>query len=244
MSEPIVECIANYSDARRPEVIEKIAHSILSVSGITLLDRHSDQDHNRTVLTFVGPPEQVGEAAFRSIAKAAELIDLDHHTGEHPRIGAADVVPFVPIRNISMPECVLMARQLGARVGSELNIPVYLYEEAAARPERKNLENIRRGQYEALKAEIGLNPERDPDFGPKKVSPAGAVVIGARQPLIAFNIYLTTNDVSIAKKIAKAVRHSSGGLRYVKALGLLGRRPRPGLDEPDKFSRYPNRPRC
>ena len=168
MSTPIVECIANYSEARRPEVVEAIAQAIVSVPGISLLDRHSDLDHNRTVLTFVGPPDGIEEAAFRSIAKAAELIDLDHHTGEHPRIGAADVVPFVPIRNISMPECVLIARRLGARVGSELNIPVYLYEEAAARPERKNLENIRRGQYEALKAEIGLNPERDPDFGPKE----------------------------------------------------------------------------
>lgn len=221
MPAPIVECIANYSEARRPEVVEAIIQAIISVPETTLLDRHSDLDHNRTVLTFVGSPDAVEEAAYRSIAKAAELIDLDRHTGEHPRIGAADVVPFVPIRDISMPECVLIARRLGERVGAQLDIPVYLYEEAAARPERKNLENIRRGQYEALKEEMGINPERDPDFGPRKVGPAGATVIGARQPLVAFNVYLTTSEVSIAKQIAKSVRNSSGGLRYVKALGLL-----------------------
>jgi glutamate formiminotransferase/formiminotetrahydrofolate cyclodeaminase len=221
MSTSIVECIANFSDARRPQVIEAIAQAITSVDGVSLLDRHSDLDHNRTVLTFAGPPEGVEEAAFRAIAKAAELINLDEHTGEHPRIGASDVVPFVPIKNISMPECVQMSRRLGQRVGGELGIPVYLYEQAATRPERVNLENIRRGQYEALKAEMGVNPERQPDFGPAKVGPAGATVIGARPPLVAFNVYLATDDVSIAKKIAKAVRHSSGGLRYVKALGLL-----------------------
>jgi glutamate formiminotransferase / formiminotetrahydrofolate cyclodeaminase len=217
----LVECIANYSDARRPEVIEKIMEAIQSVEGVYVLDRHSDLDHNRTVLTFVGQPEGVEEAAFRSIEKAAQLINLDEHRGEHPRIGAADVVPFVPIEGITMDDCVEMARRLGKRVGEELNIPVYLYEQAAARPERQNLENIRRGQYEGLKAEIETKPEREPDFGPRKAGPAGATVIGARHPLIAFNVYLTTDDVSIAKKIAKAVRHSSGGLRYVKGLGLL-----------------------
>lgn len=221
MSSPIVECIPNFSEARRPEVVEAIAQAATSVAGVTLLDRHSDMDHNRTVLTLVGPPDEIEEAAFRAIAKAAELIDLNVHTGEHPRIGATDVVPFVPIRGISMPECVLIARRLGQRVGEKLDIPVYLYEAAATRPERVNLENIRRGQYEALKEEIGLKPEREPDYGPAQVGPAGAVVIGARQPLIAYNVYLTTEDVSIAKKIAKAVRNSSGGLRYVKALGLL-----------------------
>jgi len=221
MTTPIVECVANYSDARRPQVVEAIADSIRAVPGVYVLDRHSDQDHNRTVITFAGPPQAVEEAAFRSIAKAAELINLDEHRGEHPRIGAADVVPFVPIQGISMEECVEMARRLGRRVGEELSIPVYLYEEAATRPERQNLENIRRGQYEALKEELGVKPERDPDFGPRQVGPAGAVVIGARHPLIAFNVYLTTGDVSVAKKIAKTIRHSSGGLRYVKGLGLL-----------------------
>jgi glutamate formiminotransferase/formiminotetrahydrofolate cyclodeaminase len=221
MAQSLVECIANYSDARRPEVIEAIMGAITGVAGVRLLDRHSDIDHNRTVLTFVGEPQAVEEAAFRSIAKAAELIDLDQHTGEHPRIGATDVVPFVPLSGVSMADCVAMARRLGRRVGEELNIPVYLYEEAATRPERQNLENIRRGQYEALKTEMGVNPERNPDFGPRRVGPAGATVIGARQSLIAFNVYLTTDDLSIAKKIAKTVRHSSGGFRYVKALGVL-----------------------
>ncbi len=221
MPMPLVECIPNFSEGRRPEVIEAIVGAITAVDGVVLLDRHSDPDHNRTVVTFVGPPAAVEEAAFQGIAKAAALIDLNHHTGEHPRIGATDVVPFVPIREVTMTDCIEIARRLGKRVGEELGIPVYLYEKAATRPERENLENIRRGQYEALKEEIGVNPARDPDFGPKRVGPAGATVIGARDPLIAYNVYLTTDDVSIAKKIARAVRHSSGGLRYVKALGML-----------------------
>ncbi len=221
MPQSILECIPNFSEARRPDVVEAIMGSITSVEGVTLLDRHSDLDHNRTVLTFVGPPDSVEEAAFRSIAKAAELINLDQHTGEHPRIGATDVVPFVPISGLTMQDCVQLARHLGQRVGEELSIPVYLYEEAATRPERTNLENLRRGQYEALKREMGVKPERDPDFGPKSVGPAGATVIGARQPLIAYNVYLTTDEVSIAEKIAKTIRFSSGGLRFVKALGML-----------------------
>jgi glutamate formiminotransferase/formiminotetrahydrofolate cyclodeaminase len=221
MPQSILECIPNYSEARRPDVVEAIISSITSVEGVTLLDRHSDLDHNRTVLTFVGPPDGVEEAAFRSIAKAAELINLDQHTGEHPRIGATDVVPFVPISGLTMQDCVQIARHLGQRVGQELNIPVYLYEEAATRPERTNLENLRRGQYEALKREMGVKPERDPDFGPNSVGRAGATVIGARQPLIAYNVYLATDDVSIAEKIARSIRFSSGGLRFVKALGLL-----------------------
>lgn len=221
MPQSLVECIANYSEARRPEVVEAIMQAIRAVPGVRLLDRHSDLDHNRTVLTFVGELQMVEEAAFRSIAKAAELINLDQHTGQHPRIGATDVVPFVPLSGVSMADCVDIARRLGRRVGEELGIPVYLYEEAATRPERQNLENLRRGQYEALKVEMGVKPERDPDFGPSRVGPAGATVIGARQPLIAFNVYLTTDDLSVAKKIAKTVRHSSGGFRYVKALGVL-----------------------
>lgn len=217
----LIECIPNFSEARRPEVIDQIAAAITSVEGARLLDRSSDLDHNRTVLTFAGPPFAVEEAAFRAIQTAAELIDLDQHTGEHPRIGATDVVPFVPLSNASMQDCVEIARRVGQRVGEELGIPVYLYEAAATRPERTNLENIRRGQYEGLKSEIETNPDRKPDFGPGKLPKAGATVIGARNPLIAFNVYLTTGDVEIAKKIAKAVRQSSGGLRYVKGLGLL-----------------------
>ena len=221
MTDPIVECIANYSEARRPEVVEAIMSAISSQAGAHILDRHSDPDHNRTVITFVGPPSAVEEAAFRSIAKAAELINLDEHTGEHPRIGASDVVPFVPISGMTMEDCVAMARRVGARVGKELGIPVYLYEQAATRPERQNLENIRRGQYEALKVEIATHPERLPDYGPAQVGTAGATVIGARHPLVAYNVYLTTSDLAIAKRIARAVRHSSGGLRYVKALEML-----------------------
>lgn len=216
----IVECVANFSEARRPQVLEAIKEAIRSVPRVHLLDQHSDMDHNRTVLTFVGPPVEIEESAYRAIAKAAELINLDEHTGEHPRIGATDVVPFVPISGVSMQDCVEIARRLGERVGDELGIPVYLYEQAATRPERQNLETIRRGQYETLKQEIASHPERAPDFGPAKLGPAGATVIGARYFLIAYNVYLTTSDVSIAKKIARAVRHSSGGLRYVKALGL------------------------
>ncbi len=217
----LIECIPNFSEARRPEVVDQIVAAITSVEGARLLDRSSDLDHNRTVLTYAGPPDAVEEAAFCAIKTASELIDLDKHTGEHPRIGATDVCPFVPISGATMEDCVAMAKRLGQRVGSELNIPVYLYEAAATRPERINLENIRRGQYEGLKSEIEFNPDRKPDFGPAKLGTAGATVIGARDPLIAFNVYLTTNEVDIAKKIAKAVRQSSGGLRYVKALGLL-----------------------
>jgi glutamate formiminotransferase/formiminotetrahydrofolate cyclodeaminase len=163
----------------------------------------------------------VEEAAYRAIQTAAELIDMDNHTGEHPRLGATDVVPFVPLSDVTMDDCVAMAQRLGERVGNELNIPVYLYEAAATRPERTNLEDIRRGQYEGLKTEIESDPERRPDYGPARLGKAGATVIGARNPLIAFNVYLTTDDVNIAKKISKAVRHSSGGLRYVKGSGFF-----------------------
>jgi len=217
----LIECIPNFSEARRPEVIDQIVAAIQSVEDVKLLDRSSDLDHNRTVLTLAGPPFAVEEAAFRAIKTAAELIDLNSHTGEHPRIGATDVVPFVPLEGASMDDCIAMAKRLGERVGNELSIPVYLYEAAATRPERVNLENIRKGQYEGLKAEIESNPERQPDYGTAKLGSAGATVIGARNPLIAFNVYLTTDDVSIAKKIAKAIRHSSGGLRFVKGSGFF-----------------------
>jgi len=217
----LIECIPNFSEARCPEVLDQIVAAIASVEGARLLDRSSDLDHNRTVLTFAGAPSAVEEAAFRAIRTAAELIDLNQHTGAHPRIGATDVVPFVPLSDVSMEECVALAQRLGKRVGAELNLPVYLYEAAATRPERTNLEAIRKGQYEGLKSEIESDPNRKPDFGPAKLGAAGATVIGARSPLIAFNVYLTTDDVGIAKKIAKAIRQSSGGLRYVKGLGLL-----------------------
>ncbi len=221
MPTPLVECIPNFSEARRPQVIDAILQAIQSVPAVRILDRHSDRDHNRTVITFIGPPDAVEQAAFQAIATAARLIDLNHHTGVHPRLGATDVVPFVPISDVGMAECIQMAQRLGQRVGDELSIPVYLYEEAAARPERRNLENIRRGEFEALKEEIATIEERCPDFGPCQVGPAGATVIGARQPLIAFNVYLTSDDVSIAQKIARAIRYSSGGLRFVKSMGIL-----------------------
>ncbi len=220
MPTSLVECIPNFSEARRPEVVEAILRAIAAAPDISILDRHSDSDHNRTVVTFVGPPRAVEVAAFRGIQKAAALIDLNTHSGSHPRMGATDVVPFVPITGVSMADCVAMARRLGERVGRELNIPVYLYEEAATRPERVNLENIRRGQYEGLKAEIKKRV-RKPDYGPARLGPAGATAIGARHPLIAFNVYLDTEDVSIAKAIAKTIRQSSGGLPCVKALGML-----------------------
>ena len=221
MTTQLVECIPNFSEARRPEVVEAILAAITSVAGISLLNYSSDTDHNRSVVTFAGPPVAVEEAAFQGIRCASGLINLDQHSGSHPRLGATDVVPLVPISGISMVECVQIARHLGERVGRELEIPVYLYEEAATRPERRNLENIRRGQYEGLKAEIETNPDRQPDFGPARVGPAGATVIGARHPLIAYNVYLATDDVSIAKAIARKIRQSSGGLPAVKALGML-----------------------
>lgn len=221
MPPKIVECIPNFSEARRPEVVDTIIAAVASVNSVRVLDRHSDVDHNRTVLTFVGIPEAVEEAAYLGIAKAAELIDLNRHQGEHPRMGATDVVPFVPISGVTMQECVEMARRLGKRVADTLDIPVYFYEDAAIRQDRKNLEDIRRGEFEGIKETIATDPYREPDMGPKRLGPAGATVIGARQPLIAYNIFLNTPDVSIAQKIARRVRNSSGGFRYVKGMGVL-----------------------
>jgi len=219
----IVECVPNFSEGRRPEVIEQIVAAIAGVEDVRVLDCSSDPDHNRTVVTFVGPPETVADAAFAAIARAADLIDMDQHQGEHPRMGATDVVPFVPIAGVTMEDCVAIARKLGARVGEELGIPVYLYEAAATRPDRVNLGEIRprSHQYEQKKADVGRDEKWTPDFGPARVGKAGVTAIGARPPLIAYNVYLTTDDVSIAEKIARAVRHSSGGLRFVKARGFL-----------------------
>ncbi|TAK14424.1 MAG: glutamate formimidoyltransferase [Anaerolineae bacterium] len=221
MPQPLIECIPNFSEGRRPEIIEQILDAIRAVPDAILLNSSSDPDHNRTVVTFVGSPAAVEQAAFAAIAKAQELINLDQHHGEHPRIGATDVVPFVPIRDATMADCVEIARRLGKRVGEELGIAVYLYEKAATSPERENLAAVRSGEYEAWKVEIDVNPERAPDFGPAVATPAGATVIGARSPLIAWNVYLDRPDLAAAEKIGKAVRHLSGGLRFVKALGLL-----------------------
>ena len=173
MTTQLIECIPNFSEARRPEVVDQIVAAIQSVSDVKLLDRSSDLDHNRTVLTFAGSPVGVEEAAFRAIKTASELIDLNNHTGEHPHIGATDVVPFVPLSGVTIDDCIAIAKRLGQRVGEELHIPVYLYEAAALRPERANLETIRKGQYEGLKAEIESDPNRAPDFGPAKLGAAG-----------------------------------------------------------------------
>jgi glutamate formiminotransferase/formiminotetrahydrofolate cyclodeaminase len=221
MDKKIVECIPNFSEGRDQHLIEEILGIFKPFKSVKVLDYHSDRDHNRTVITLLGEPEAVEEAAFQAIKKAGELIDMNTHEGEHPRIGATDVVPFVPIQNMSVQECVEIAERLGERVGSELNIPVYLYEAAARIPERKNLEKIRKGQYEGLKEVILTDPARKPDFGPSKLEKAGAIVIGAREPLIAFNVYLDTDDTAIAKKIARTVRFSSGGLRFVKGMGVF-----------------------
>ena len=217
----LVECIPNFSEGRDTAKIDRIVNAAQSVAGVHVLDRSSDADHNRTVLTFIGAPDAVREAAFQSIKQAAELIDLDHHSGQHPRIGAADVVPFVPLRNVTMTQCVHIAEQLGERVGHELELPVYLYGRAARMPPRANLAEVRRLPYEILRTAIQSDPSRRPDFGPSRLRPAGAVAIGARGPLIAFNAYLDTDDVRIAQAIARTVRESGGGLTYLKALGLL-----------------------
>lgn len=217
----IVECVPNFSEGRREKVIEQIVAAMAGCPGVQVLDVQSDPDHNRSVVTLIGAPEAVAEAAFQGIAASAELIDMNHHRGGHPRMGATDVVPLVPIRGTTMQDCVELARQLGERVGNELGIPVYLYEAAATRPERCNLADVRRGEYEGLKAEIATDRERAPDFGPAVLGAAGATAIGARPALIAYNVYLNTDEVRPAQAIARAIRHSSGGLRHVKALGLL-----------------------
>ena len=219
---PLVECVPNFSEGRRPEVVQAIRDAIAAVDGAVVLDVSSDESHNRSVVTFVAPRDRVADAAFAGMRVATDRIDLTQHTGEHPRMGATDVVPFVPLDGTTMDDCVALARQLGERVGRELGIPVYLYERAATRPERENLADVRRGQFEGIRAEIETNPARTPDFGPRKTHPtAGAVAIGARPFLVAYNVYLgDASHVGEAKRIAKAVRGSSGGLRYVKALGL------------------------
>lgn len=218
-SDIIIESAPNFSEGRRPEVIAAIVQAIRA-PGVLLLDSSSDWDHNRTVITIAGPPTAVLEGLVRAVARAAEYINLFTHQGVHPRLGATDVVPLIPIQNSSLEECVTLAQALGQRIGTELGLPVYLYEAAATRPERRNLADVRRGEFEQLVQEIHL-PSRTPDYGPARVGPAGAVIVGARQFLIAYNVYLCTADITIAKRISKAIRASSGGLPAVKALGLL-----------------------
>ena len=216
----LVECVPNFSEGRRPEVIEAIAAEVRQVANVKLLDVKADPSHNRVVVTFVGEPQAVKQAAFNCCKKAAELIDMEKHHGEHPRIGATDVIPFIPVKNVSMEECVQLADELAQEIATKLNIPIYLYEEAAKIPGRKALPDIRKGQYEGLKTEIS-KPERRPDYGPAQLHPtAGATVVGARQFLIAYNIILDTSDVNIAKKIANSIREAKGGYKYVRAMGI------------------------
>jgi glutamate formiminotransferase / formiminotetrahydrofolate cyclodeaminase len=217
----IVECVPNFSEGRDRAVIDQIVAAIQSVPGLCIMDLEMDYDHHRSVITFVGEKERVGEGALRAIGKAAELINLTRHSGAHPRIGATDVVPFVPVKNVTLEECIVIAKQVGEETSRRFAIPVYLYESAATRPDRVQLENIRKGQFEALREEIAKSADRLPDFGLPRIHPtAGATVVGARKFLIAYNIDLNTPNVEIAKRIAKAVRNSSGGLRYVKAMGV------------------------
>lgn len=216
----LVQCVPNFSEGRDKEIIEKIVDEVRRVDEVKLLDYSPDKDHNRTVVTFIGEPEKVLEAAFNTCKKASELIDMTQHTGEHPRMGATDVIPLIPISDITEEEAIEMSKKLGKRIGEELNISVYLYEKSASAPHRENLAKVRKGQYEGM-AEKLKEEEWAPDFGPNELNiKAGVTAVGARMPLVAFNVNLDTDDLSIAKKIGKAVRGSSGGFAYCKALGI------------------------
>ncbi len=217
----LIECVPNFSEGRRQEVINFIADAIRSTPGVTLLDVESNPDHNRSVVSFVGEPGPVRQAALAASAKAIELIDLNKHKGEHPRMGAVDVVPFVPLSGATMDDCVTLAEEFGKEFAERFRVPVFLYEEAASMPERRNLADVRAGEFEGLRDKIGRDPAKKPDFGPDKIHPtAGATAVGAREILIAFNVNLGTNDLAIAKKIAHQLRAKDGGLAYVKALGF------------------------
>ncbi len=217
----VIECVPNFSEGRRKEVVNRIVYSISSVPGIKVLDVEMDGDHNRSVVTFVGNKSSIQEGAFRGARAAAELIDLTKHSGEHPRMGALDVLPFVPLEGVTMRECAEIAAAVGERIARQLQIPVYLYESAARTPDRRNLEKVRKGQFEGLRESIATDEAKYPDFGPRRVHPtAGATAVGARMPLIAFNINLQSKDLQAAKDIAKEIRTSSGGLPHLKALGF------------------------
>lgn len=217
----IVECVPNFSEGRRPEVVDGIAGAIATVPGVKLLDREMDANHNRCVLTFIGSRAAVANAAFAAARKAVELIDMSRHHGEHPRIGALDVLPFVPISGVTMDDCVAMAREVGKRIADELDVPVYLYAAAATRPDRRVLADVRKGEYEGLRVDIVRDLTRKPDFGPSKMHPtAGATAVGARPILIAWNVDLATKDVDLAKRIAREIRESSGGFPAVQARGF------------------------
>jgi glutamate formiminotransferase/formiminotetrahydrofolate cyclodeaminase len=217
----LVECVPNFSEGRDLSKVDAIVAAMREIPGVYLLDRESDSDHNRSVVTLAGEPEAVAEAALRGVGKAAELIDLTKHSGAHPRMGATDVVPFIPIEGVTIEDCVALAKKVGREIWDRFRIPVYFYEAAAQRPDRANLENIRKGQFEGLLEEVPRNIVRAPDIGEQRLHPtAGATVVGARKFLIAYNINLNTSDVSIASRISKNIRFSNGGLRYVKAMGV------------------------
>ncbi len=216
----LVESVPNFSEGRRQEVVKEIVNQAEETDNVWVFDWSMDQDHNRSVITIVGEPVSVGEAIVKMSKKAVELIDLRHHTGEHPRMGAVDVIPFVPIKGTTMEECIALSKSVGKQIGEELKIPVYLYEHSATRPQRENLADIRKGEFEGFFEKI-KSPDWEPDFGPREVHPtAGVVAVGAREYLIAFNVNLGTKDIKIAEAIAKAVRNSSGGYKFVKAIGV------------------------
>ncbi len=218
--EEVIQSVINFSEGRNQQIIEKVVDEIRNTEGVKLLDYSYDNDHHRSVVTFIGSSEAVLEGAFCLTSRATELIDMEKHQGGHPRLGATDVIPLVPIYKVTMEDCVRMAAKLGERIGRELNIPVFLYGEAASKPERKNLATVRKGEYEGLKETINT-PGREPDYGPPSMHPsAGAVAVGARKPLVAYNVNLHSPDVNVAKKIANAVREKQGGLKNVKAIGL------------------------
>lgn len=217
----LVECVPNFSEGRKPETVQAIVAAITAVETACVLDTHIDPDHNRSVITFVASPEFVVDAAVQAVKRASELIDMRTHRGEHPRLGATDVLPFVPINGVTMDDCVRLAHAAGKRIAHELSIPVYYYERAALRPDRVNLEDVRRGALELLREQISTNPERAPDEGlPVVHETAGAIAVGARPFLIAFNVVLRSDDITIARRIAKAIRARSGGLPFLKALGF------------------------
>jgi len=218
----LIECVPNFSEGRRQEVVDEIVTAIGQIDGVTVLDSSRDETHNRSVVTFAGSAEPVVRAATAGVGRALELIDMEQHTGAHPRIGAVDVIPFVPLGSTRIEECVDLARRFGEQIALRFELPVYLYGEAALRPERRRLADVRRGQYEAIRDEIGADPERAPDFGPPRTHPrGGAVAVGARKPLIAFNINLATDELAVAIKIATTIRESSGGMPAVQAMGVL-----------------------
>jgi glutamate formiminotransferase / formiminotetrahydrofolate cyclodeaminase len=217
----LIECVPNFSEGRDPAKVEAIVQAMSRLPGVYVLDREMDADHNRCVVTLAGEPEAVGEAAIAGAGKALELIDMTTHTGAHPRVGATDVVPFIPVQGVTLEDCVALARRVGNEIWKRHRIPIFFYEAAATRPDRVNLENVRRGQFEGLREELKKNHDRQPDIGEPKLHPtAGVTVVGARKFLIAYNVNLNTSDVGIANKIAKAIRFSNGGLRYVKSMGV------------------------